>query len=256
MKDTINVQNLLVRRAEHPLEIEAAQHLRYQVFYEELGAAPSLTTRRTKSDADPYDAYCDHLLVIDQSRSNGRPFVVGTYRMLRKSEAIKGSGFYARGEFDLTSLMRYQGEIVELGRSCVHRDYRSGTVMQLLWRGIAEYLEDHQIQMMFGCASFPGTDPQAIRSGLSYLHHYHLAPADIRPRALDNNYVEMGQVAPAWLDRRSALSELPPLIKGYLRVGGVVGEGAVIDHQFNTTDICVIVECKKITERYLRHYKS
>jgi putative hemolysin len=128
--------------------------------------------------------------------------------------------------------------------------------MQLLWRGIAEYLDAHQIQMMFGCASFPGTDPLSIQSGLSYLHHFHLAPADIRPRALDDNYVEMGQVAPDWLDRRSALSELPPLIKGYLRVGGVVGEGAVIDHQFNTTDICVIVECKKITERYLRHCKS
>ena len=256
MKDTIDVRNLLVRRAEHPLEVEAAQHLRYQVFYEELGAAPSLTARRTQSDADAYDAYCDHLLVIDQARSNGRLFVVGTYRMLRKSEAIKGAGFYSRGEFDLTSLMHYPGEIVELGRSCVHHDYRSGTVMQLLWRGIAEYLDAHQIQMMFGCASFPGTDPLAIQSGLSYLHHFHLAPADIRPRALDDNYVEMGQVAPDWLDRRSALSELPPLIKGYLRVGGVVGEGAVIDHQFNTTDICVIVECKKITERYLRHYKS
>lgn len=255
MSQTIDTSHLLVRQAESADEIDIAQRLRYQVFYEEMGAVPSLTARRTKSDADEFDAHCNHLLVIDSKRSNGHPCVVGTYRMLRRSVAEKAGGFYSRNEYDLTTLLGYPGEIVELGRSCVHADYRSGAVMQLLWRGLAQYLDEHDIQMMFGCASFPGTDPEAIQSGLSYLHHFHLAPADIRPRALDNHYVEMGKVAPDWLDRRSALSELPPLIKGYLRVGGVVGEGAVIDRQFNTTDICVIVECTKITERYHRHYR-
>lgn len=255
MKQAMDTSNLLVRQAENSLEVEAAQRLRYQVFYEEMGAVPSLSARRTQSDADEFDTHCDHLLVIDTARSNGVPCVVGTYRMLRRSSAAKAGGFYSRNEFDLTSLLAYPGEIVELGRSCVHADYRSGAVMQMLWRGIADYLDAHDIKMMFGCASFPGTDPDAIKSGLSYLHHYHLAPADIRPRALEDQYVEMGKVAPHGLDRRSALSELPPLIKGYLRVGGVVGEGAVIDRQFNTTDICVIVECTKITERYHRHYR-
>ncbi len=255
MTRRIDTETLTVRLAESPLEIEAAQQLRYNVFYEEMGAVPSLTARRTKSDADGFDGICDHLLVIDRARSNGKPFVVGTYRLLRRSVAETAGGFYSRHEYDLQSLMSYPGEIVELGRSCVHADYRTGAVMQLLWRGIAEYLDSHGIGMMFGCASFPGTDPDAIKSGLSYLHHYHLAPADIRPRALDDQYVCMEKVDPEGLDRRSALRELPPLIKGYLRLGGVVGEGAVIDQQFNTTDICVIVECNSITEKYLRHYK-
>lgn len=255
MKPSVDTNNLIVRQASGADEVDVAQRLRYQVFYEEMGAAPSLTARRTQSDADEFDAHCDHLLVIDKERSNGLPFVVGTYRMLRRSAAAAAGGFYSRNEFDLSSLLAYPGEIVELGRSCVHKDYRSGAVMQLLWRGIADYLDQYDIDMMFGCASFPGTDPEAIQSGLSYLHHYHLAPADIRPRALDDHYVEMGKVAPDWLDRRSAMGELPPLIKGYLRVGGVVGEGAVIDRQFNTTDICVIVECTKITKRYHRHYR-
>ncbi|MEX0693033.1 MAG: GNAT family N-acyltransferase [Rhodospirillales bacterium] len=255
MKDIISSGDLLVYLADNPIEIEAAQRLRYKVFYNEMGAVPSLATRRTKLDEDPFDPICDHLLVVDKSRSNGKPFVVGTYRLLRRSVALKADGFYSRNEFDLSTLMGYPGEIVELGRSCVHADYRSGGVMQLLWRGIAAYLDAYDIEMMFGCASFPGTDPEAIKAGLSYLHHYHLAPAEIRPRAQQTRFVDMGKIQPDWLDRRSALSELPPLIKGYLRVGGVVGEGAVIDRQFNTTDICVIVECTKITERYRRHYK-
>lgn len=255
MKKQVNTDTLTVRLAEGPLEIEAAQELRYSVFYDELGAAPSLTARRTRTDSDDFDPICDHLLVIDRARSNGKPFVVGTYRLLRRSVAAQAGGFYSRHEYDLSSLMHYPGEIVELGRSCVHADYRTGAVMQMLWRGIAQYLDDHGIAMMFGCASFPGTDPNAIKSGLSYLHHYHLAPEDIRPRALDDQYVCMEKITADGLDRRSALSELPPLIKGYLRLGGVVGEGAVIDQQFNTTDICVIVECTNITEKYLRHYK-
>lgn len=255
MKDIISSGELLVYLADNPIEIEAAQRLRYKVFYQEMGAVPSLHARRARLDEDPFDSICDHLLVVDKSRSNGKPFVVGTYRLLRRSVAEKAQGFYSKNEFDLTSLLAYPGEIVELGRSCVHEDYRSGAVMQLLWRGISAYLDAYGIEMMFGCASFPGTDPEAIKAGLSYLHHYHLAPEEIRPRAQQTRFVDMGKVAPDWLDRRSALSELPPLIKGYLRVGGVVGEGAVIDRQFNTTDICVIVECTKITERYRRHYK-
>ncbi len=250
-----NLSNLTVRLADGPLEIEAAQRLRYRVFYEEMGAVPSLSARRTQCDVDDFDDVCDHLLVIDKERSNGRPFVVGTYRMLRRENAARVGGFYSNQEYDLSSLMEYPGEIVELGRSCVDQEYRTGSVVQMLWRGIAEYLDEYEIQMTFGCASFPGTNPNAIKSGLSYLHHFHLAPEDIRPRALDGQYIDMEKIKADWLDRKIARSELPPLIKGYLRLGGVVGEGAVIDRQFNTTDICVIVECTKITERYLRHYK-
>lgn len=255
MQDEPNLSNLTVRLADDPMDVEAAQQLRYRVFYDEMGAVPARSVRQSKRDVDQFDDICDHLLVIDKERSNGKPCVVGTYRMLRREVAIREGGFYSRQEYDLTSLLGYPGEIVELGRSCVDREYRTGSVMQMLWRGIARYLDDHDIQMMFGCASFPGTDPDTIKTGLSYLHHFHLAPEDIRPRALDDQYVNMEKIEADWLDRKLARSELPPLIKGYLRLGGVVGEGAVIDRQFNTTDICVVVECTKITERYLRHYK-
>lgn len=249
------LSNLTVRLADGPTEVEEAQRLRYKVFYDEMGAVPSPSARRSQCDVDEFDDICDHLLVIDKERSNGKPCVVGTYRMLRREIAHKAGGFYSRHEYDLSTLMDYPGEIVELGRSCVDQAYRTGSVMQMLWRGIAQYLDDHEIQMMFGCASFPGTDPDSIKSGLSYLHHFHLAPEGIRPRALDDQYVEMRQIGSDGLDRKRARSELPPLIKGYLRLGCGVGEGAVIDKQFNTTDICVVVECTKITERYLRHYK-
>ena len=254
MKDMIQNGDLLVYLADNPLEVEAAQRLRYQVFYEEMGAVPSLTARREKIDADPFDHVCDHLLVVDKARSNGKPFVAGTYRLLRRAVAERAEGFYSRNEFDLSQLMGYPGEIVELGRSCVHADYRSGAVMQLLWRGIADYLDTHNIEMMFGCASFPGTDPDAIQKGLSYLHHYHLAPAEIRPRARDTRFVDMGKIAPDWLDRRSALSELPPLIKGYLRLGCYIGEGAVIDRQFNTIDVLIVLPVSAINSRYFAHF--
>ena len=180
MKDIIDNGDLLVYLADNPIEIECAQRLRYQVFYEEMGAVPSLAQRRARMDEDPFDDVCDHLLVVDKARSNGKPFVVGTYRMLRRSVAEKSEGFYSGDEFDLTSLINYPGEIVELGRSCVHADYRSGAAMQLLWRGIADYLDTHGIEMMFGCASFPGTDTDAISPPLTSLGSPMIVSA-IRP---------------------------------------------------------------------------
>ena len=127
--------------------------------------------------------------------------------------------------------------------------------MQLLWSGIAAYVFYYSIDLMFGCASLPGIDPDALAMPLSYLYHHHLAPADLRPRALPERYVDMRRLRSPAIDPARALAALPPLIKGYLRLGGFVGDGAVIDEQFNTTDVCILVKTDLITEKYSRHYE-
>ncbi|MCP5366128.1 MAG: GNAT family N-acetyltransferase [Hyphomicrobiales bacterium] len=245
-----------VRLAESDREIDAAQALRYQVFYEEMSARPSREMARRRRDFDDFDAICDHLIVIDKERSNGVPCVVGTYRLLRRSVATRHGGFYSAQEYDLAPLLTLPGESVELGRSCVAADYRTRGVMQVLWGGLAQYIDTHGIEVMFGCASFPGTEPEDRAEGLSYLYDRHLAPAPMRPRALDHHYVNMRRSDIAARDERDLLQLLPPLIKGYLRVGGYVGDGAVIDHQFDTTDVCIIVQTERVTEKYLRHYRA
>jgi L-ornithine Nalpha-acyltransferase len=251
----INYSNFEVRLARSPIEIEAAEALRYRIFYEEMMATPNPVAKARRLDVDGFDAICDHLLVIDLEAKSPAPCVVGTYRLLRRMEALRHQGFYTEQEYDLAPLLRYPGEIVELGRSCVDAAYRSRGVMQLLWRGLAGYVIHHDIDVMFGCASFPGTAADVLAPSLSYLYHYHLAPPSLQPRALAQHYVEMNRMPQAEIDVASALGALPPLIKGYLRVGGGVGNGAVIDRQFNTTDVCMIVKTDTVTKKYDRHYR-
>lgn len=255
---------LEVRLARDPAEIDAAQALRFRVFYEELGARPDAETLASRRDRDRFDAACDHLLVIDHKRGTGPESVVGTYRLLRRSVAEKHGGFYTATEFDIAPLLAQPGELLELGRSCVETPYRNRPTMQLLWRGIAAYVFGHDIRIMFGCASLPGADATAHAAALSYLHHYHLAPTHLRARALPERYIDMnmmpsGEVdtdaAVAALDARAAVAALPPLIKGYLRLGGLVGDGAITDAQFNTTDVCIIVVTDRVTDKYFNHYR-
>jgi L-ornithine Nalpha-acyltransferase len=247
--------NLDIRLAQTKEEVVLAQRLRYRVFYEGMGAIPDPVVAATGIDFDRFDDYCDHLLVIDKKKQNeGHDYVVGTYRLLRRSVARLHDGFYSASEFDLSALQNYEGEIVELGRSCVDPDYRGKAVMQLLWRGIAEYVMEFKIGLMFGCASFPGTDTKAMASALSYLAHYNAAPSEWAPRALDERFEKMKLLKKKQLDTKQALREMPPLIKGYLRVGGVIGKGCVIDHQFNSIDVCMLVETGNVTGRYQRHY--
>ncbi len=242
-----------VRLAKNWKEVQAAQALRYRVFYGEMGALPSERMTRQQRDFDDFDRICDHLLVIDHLQEGDSPCIAGTYRMLRKTVAQKHFGFYSESEFDLDQLLDYPGESMEVGRSCVESECRTGIVIQLLWRGIAEYISRHNIQLLFGCASFPGTDSDALASSLSYLYHNHLAPEGLRPKAKTDLFVDM-RTNPA--DKPISKGNLPPLIKGYLRVGAYVGDGAVIDHQFNTTDICIVVKTDRITRRYQRHYQT
>lgn len=241
-----------VRFAENPADVQAAQRLRWEVFCEERGAeAPG----DAGLDIDPYDAACDHLLVEDASGGTIR--AVGTYRLLREPVARAGDGFYSAAEYDLGVLAgSTSGELLELGRSCVSPAYRDAATIQLLWRGIATYLSRHNIGLMFGCASFPGTDPDTHADALSYLWHNHLAPAALRPSALAGRHVEMARMPIGGYDPRAAFRKLPPLIKGYLRVGAMVGDGAVIDDAFNTVDVFVVMPVAAIAERYLGRFSK
>jgi putative hemolysin len=270
LEKDLSVGSLQVRLAQNKEEIDAAQALRYNVFYEEMGALPSPEASASKRDADSMDACCEHLLVLDNSR-HGLEKVVGTYRLIRREAAAKNGSFYSSSEFDITPLMNHPGEILELGRSCIHKDYRTGTVMNILWKGLAAYMFRHDIKLMFGCASLHGTDIEKHAIPLSYLYHYHLAPPELRARALPDVYVDMN-ILPKdafdpekafdslkfnniKLDPKAGQNSLPPLIKGYLRVGCTIGDGAFIDRQFNTTDVCIIFRTELITDRYLRHYE-
>jgi putative hemolysin len=247
--------NLGVRIAATDAEVDAVQALRFRVFYDEMGAVPCAEAARTQRDRDEFDAVADHLLVVDHAIGAGPEGVVGTYRLIRQPAAARIGRFYSADEYDIAPVIAFPGNVMELGRSCVAADYRGRAAMQLLWRGIAAYVFLHRIDLMFGCASLPGTDPDAIAVELTYLYHNHLAPPALRPRALPERYVDMRRVDPAKLDRRRVLAALPPLIKGYLRLGGFVGDGAVIDRQFNTTDVAVVVKTDLVTDKYYRHYE-
>ncbi len=245
---------LQVRLAAGEADIDAAQALRYRVFYEALGARAAVDAARRRRDFDRFDERCDHLLVLDHARGAGPDAIVGTYRLIRRAAAARLGGFYSAGEFDIARLVAHPGEILELGRSCVDSAYRQRPTMQLLWSGIAAYVFYYDIALMFGCASLAGTDPGRLAEPLSYLHHYRLAPPALRAQALAHRYVEMNRLPAAALDPARALAGLPPLIKGYLRLGGFVGDGAVIDADFNTVDVCIVVKTDLVSEKYSRHY--
>ena len=247
--------NLGVRIAATAGEIDAVQALRYRVFYQELGARADADTTSSQRDKDIYDTVADHLLVVDHALGEGPESVVGGYRLIQREAAHRIGHFYSSDEYDISRIEAIPGQILELGRSCVEPGYRNRSVMQLLWRGIAAYVWLHKIEVMFGCASLPGIDPDALAPELTYLYYNHLAPAAIRPRALPHRYIEMRRLERDEIDARAALTKLPPLIKGYLRLGGFVGDGAVIDPQFNTTDVAVVVQTDLMTDKYFKHYE-
>ncbi len=251
----LQTDRLSLRLAKTDADIDAAQALRYRVFYQEMAAKPSAEMARLKRDFDQFDDVCDHLLVIDHTIDDDADAVIATYRLLRGSVAKSFGRFYTAGEYDIKNLFGLPGEMLELGRSCVDAGSRDRPTMQLLWRGIAAYVFHHDISLMFGCASLHGTDPSALAVPLSYLYHFHLAPPALRTRALPELYVDMNFLPADEIDPKTALVNLPPLVKGYLRLGGFVGDGAVVDEQFNTTDVCVVVKTDLVTEKYSRHYR-
>lgn len=244
-----------VRLTQSDDEVRAAQALRYTVFYEEYGAKPDEEMAREKRDMDEYDSVTDHLIVLDERKPKGPEQIIGTYRLLRRSEAEKHGRFYTSDEYDIQSLLDNEPDLLELGRSCVLAPYRTRPILQKLWEGIAHYVADHNIGLMFGCASLHGTDIDELSEQLSYLYHYHKAPEHLCPKALDGRYVNMNMCDKEELDAKAAFMALPPLIKGYLRLGAYIGDGAVVDEQFNTTDVCIVLPAAKVAEKYVRHYE-
>ncbi len=247
--------NLGVRIAATAAEIDAVQALRYRVFYDEMGARADAAAQAVRRDRDAFDAVADHLLVVDHEIGPGAEGVVATYRLIQREAAAKLGRFYSADEYDITPVEAFPGRVLELGRSCVDAAYRGRVAMQLLWRGIAAYVFHYQIDLMFGCASLHGTDPDALAPELTYLYYNHLAPPAVRLRAHPHRYVDMRRLLPHMLDAKRVQAQLPPLIKGYLRLGGFVGDGAVIDRQFNTTDVAVVVKTDLVTDKYYRHYE-
>ncbi len=257
------IGDLEVRLARTRAEVRRAQRLRYEVFYNEMSATPSLAAQIRRRDQDAYDAICDHLLVIDKSapapgrggRAPGR--VVGTYRVLRQDMRRGSRGFYTQSEYDIAKLIDRRSPdylFMELGRSCVLKPYRNKRTVELLWHGLWTYVREHGVDVMLGCASFEGTDPDAHAMALSFLHHERLAPPEWRVTAHDHLREPMDRLPREMVDARAALKALPPLIKGYLRLGAFVGDGAVVDRQFGTTDVLIILPVEEIDPRYFEHF--
>ncbi len=249
-------QEIIVRLAQNDAEREAAQILRYKVFYEEFGAIPSPRVKESKKDWDQFDEVAEHMVVLDESLGTGPDSIIGTYRLCDQKAANSVGQFYTQEEYDISPLIDCGANLLELGRSCVEVEYRTRPVLQKLWQGIADYVLEHEIEILFGCGSFHGTDPQEHAEALSYLHHYHLAAPGIRPRSLDKHYVEMNLMAKSRINQKQILTSLPPLIKGYLRIGAMIGDGAYVDKDFNTTDVCVVLQTQLIANRYRRHYEK
>ncbi|MGC1503618.1 MAG: GNAT family N-acyltransferase [Sulfitobacter sp.] len=239
-----------VRLAQTREDLCAAQRLRFDVFVRELGGAGPMVDHVAGLERDAMDAFCDHLLLIDRQNDA----VVGVYRLLRPEQAANAGQYYCASEYDLGPLLRSNRRLLELGRSCVHPDYRGGMALHHLWSALARYVALHKIDLLFGVASFQGTDVQALAAPLSLLHQRHLAPPDLRVRALEGAYQDMNLIDQHQLDRKAAMLQIPSLIKAYLRLGGYVGEGAFVDHAFNTVDVCLIMDTARLSQRQARIY--
>lgn len=228
-------------------DIRAGQRLRYEVFVEELGGGGPMVDHAARLERDAFDTIYDHLLLFDRA-APGAP-AVGAYRLMRSDMLAPGARYYSEAEYDIDVLKRSGRRLLELGRSCVHPDYRGGAALMALWRGLLAYVERHGIEVMFGVASFHGTDRAALAAPLSLLHARHLAPERLRVRARPEHFQRMDLMPPDQIDRVEAMRAVPALIKSYLRLGGYVGEGAFVDHDFNTTDVCIVVDIAEVPER-------
>lgn len=256
------IGSLEVRLAQSAAEVRAAQALRYRVFYEEMSAIADAQTLATRRDRDAFDRICDHLLVLDHDDMQSRRFrkatprIVGTYRLLRQDVAERTRGFYTAGEFDIAPLIARHRDLrfLELGRSCVLKPYRNKRTVELLWHGIWSYVLQNGVDAMIGCASLEGTDPDRMALPLSFLHHHARVSGPWAVSARAERYVAMDRMPKEAIDAKAALHALPPLVKGYLRLGAMVGDGAVVDRQFGTTDVLIVLPVSAISSRYVNYY--
>lgn len=243
-----------LRLARDARDLRAAQRLRYRVFVQELGASGPMVDHAAELERDDFDPVFDHLLLIDQRRDPELlEDVVGAYRLLASDRLGPEGRFYSESEFDLTPLRASGRKLLELGRSCVHPDHRGGTAMFHLWNALADYVLEREIEILFGAASFHGVDVGALAQSLAYLHHHHLAPEGLRVKVREGGQ-RMDLLPLEAVERKAAMAGIPALIKAYLRLGGFVGEGAWVDRAFNTTDVCLVMDTARMSERHRGFY--
>jgi len=250
VKFNLEINNFRVKIAETEQEVTAAQKLRFEVFNLEMNEGLN-TSWETGLDQDQFDKHSDHLIVIDRNCDK----VVGTYRMLKKSVANSNGGFYSEGEFDLTNLKNLPDEILEMGRSCVLKEYRSSGVINLLWVGIAKYLELSRAKYMFGCGSLHTHDVNEVNEIFSYLKTKYYADEQYRVYPLEKCVIPGLKDDVPLDDTRGILKKIPPLLKGYFRTGALICGEPAMDAEFGTTDFFILLPTESITKRYQNHYK-
>ncbi len=252
---TIDASALTLRLAEDDRDLRAAQRLRYQVFIDELGATGPLVDHENRLEVDEFDPFFDHLLLIDARRDpQTLSHVVGVYRLLPPERFAAAGRYYSETEFDLTTLKSSGRRLLELGRSCVHPDMRGGAAMFLLWNGLAEYVLERGIEVLFGAASFHGTDVAALAQPLAWLHHHNRAPEALRVTPRSAHAQRMDLLPQGDLNRVAAMAGTPALMKAYLRLGGFVSDGAWIDHDFNTVDVCLVMDTAQMSGKHRDYY--
>ena len=252
----IEFGNFVIKLTEKKSELKKAQALRYSIFYKEKKAKPSFPKKILALDYDKVDKFADHLIVIDKGSIAPKNKIVGTYRLIRGDVSANFGGFYTSSEFNLSNILDVykNNQILELGRSCVHKDYRNGTVMNLLWKAIAEYVKFYDIKIILGCVSFSGTDIMKFSNELSYLRENFSLPDDLSVESLDENTYPVYKKTVTKINDLKIFAKLPPLIKGYLRVGGKVSDSFYVDYSFNTIDLCVVVKTDNIENKYKKKF--
>ena len=247
---------LEVRMAQNQEEIFEVQKLRYKVFVNEFGAKVSFRNMIQSIESDKFDNHCEHLILIDNSVRNSlsKPTVVGTLRLLNSTNAKRFYGFYSASEYKLDKILEMKRNLLEVGRACIDKNYRGHIALHLLFCGLSKYVLEHDIAFIFGVASFSGNDPILFSSALSFLNYKFSAPKILDFRALAPNSVDMNMISVEKLDHGKAMSQMPSLIKAYLRMGAKVGDGAFVDTKFNTIDIGIIIEVELMDIKYKEFY--
>ena len=245
------------RLAESERDLRAAERLRYSVFVDELGGDGDLVDHEGRFERDRFDPHFRHLILVDNRRdAEALDHVVGVYRILDGAGADAIGQYYSEDEYDLSVLKASGRKLLELGRSCLHPDYRGGMGMYHIWNALAGIVTEEEIDILFGVASFHGTDTRVHAQALSLLHHQHLAPEDLRVRARAEHFETMDLVPDTEIDRVAAMRGVPALIKAYLRLGGVIGEGAFVDRPFNTIDVCLLLDTARMNLRAAARYQA
>lgn len=253
----IKVRDYEVRLTRNKEERKQVRQLRYDVFVEEEGAGATEEQKNLREEYDSFDRYAEYMAVFH----NGK--IVGTYRIIDRNAAEKMGGFYTESEFNISKIKKVSGNIAEMSRACVAREYRENAlVMRMLWAGLGEYVVRRQIAVLFGVASWAGKKPADSAQAISYLYYNHLSPLSLRATVIPENFADgvnpklarMNILPAAFVDEEDARRQMTPLIKGYLRLGATFGKGVFVDAPFNSYDVFVMLQTKNIDGAYQKHF--